>query len=291
MKPSEFPALYLSADHAAIGAQSTYKRMLKLQYTLLVAAATLSLWFGTSIDLYVVYALLVTGSSALLIYTSVKQPERAWYKSRALAESIKTSSWRYMMRASPFEDSVSLREVQGKFSAFLQDILRANRGTSDPFIREPSGGDQITKSMNCIRARSLQERKSRYRTDRIEEQRSWYVTKVKENRREYRIWVGACVTVQILAIFLALVRIRYHSNWDFWPTPPLLVLASSIVGWIQIRKFNETASSYNMAAHEIGIIQTQMDHVSSEAEFAEFVNEAERAFSREHTQWTARKND
>ena len=66
--------------------------------------------------------------------------------------------------------------------------------------------------------------------------------------------------------------------------------SKSIIGWIQIKIFNEIASSYVLAAHEIGIIKTSINQVSTETNFSEFVNEAERAFSREHTQWTARRN-
>ena len=289
MKSTEFPALYQSANTAAITAQSSYIRMLKAQYILLVVAATLSLWFGNSPILYIVYALFITVSGALLIYTSVRQPEREWYTSRALAEKVKTLTWRYMMRATPFEDAERLHETQQKFSSRLQETLEANRQVSGSLALAPSTADQITHAMNNVRARPLQERKSCYRTERIEDQRSWYVSKVKTNRCNFRIWVGVCVTVYILAILIALLRIRYDGYWDFWPTPPLLVLTSSIIGWIQIRKFNEIASSYSMAAHEIGIIQTRIDHVPTETKFSDFVNGAEHAFSREHAQWTARQ--
>ena len=291
MSPKDFPALYRSADVSALAAQTLYLRLIRLQYGLLVAAATLALWFGASPDLYIGYAVAVAGSSALLIYMSVRKPERDWYGCRALAESIKTSVWRYIMRAEPFEDSAQLSDVQHKFASFLQEILDANKHVSDSITHSPSTGEQITTAMNALRALPLADRKERYRNDRIDEQRAWYVGKVKTNRRQFSGWVAACVTVQGAAVLLALLRIRYNSEWSLWPTAPLLVLASSIIGWIQIKKFNELASAYNLTAHEIGIIRTRIDHVSTEAEFSEFVNEAERAFSREHTQWIARQND
>ena len=286
MNTEDFPALYCSADVSAIAAQTLYLRLIRLQYGLLVTAATMALWFGTSSDLYIGYAVVVAGSSALLIYMSLRKPERDWYGCRALAESIKTSVWRYIMRAEPFEDSAQLNDVQHKFASFLQEILDANKHVSDSITHSPSTGEQITTSMNALRALPLEDRKERYRKDRIDEQRAWYVAKVKTNRRQFKVWVATCVAVQSTAVLLALLRIRYDSEWSLWPTAPLLVLASSIIGWIQIKKFNELAS-----AHEIGIIRTRIDHVSTEAEFSEFVNEAERAFSREHTQWVARQKD
>ena len=291
MTPEEFPALFRSADESAVSAQGWYLWLIRLQYGLLIIAVTIALWFGNSPDLYIVYAIAVAASSALLIYMSVKKPEKDWYGCRALAESIKTSTWRYMMRAEPFEDAPQLGEVRRKFADFLKEILDVNSHVREPISRRPYAGEQITASMDAVRALPLAERRDRYRKERVADQRAWYVAKVKTNRRHFRIWIVACVAVQAAAIILVLLRIRYDQQWTIWPTEPLLVLASSIIGWIQIKKFNELASAYNLTAHEIGIIQSRIGDVSSEAAFSEFVNEAERAFSREHTQWVARQNE
>jgi ribosomal protein S18 len=69
----------------------------------------------------------------------------------------------------------------------------------------------------------------------------------------------------------------------------LLVWLSFIVGWTQIKRFAELSISYSLAAYEIGIVKTKANEVSDEETLSEFVNDAEQAFSREHTQWTARK--
>lgn len=66
-------------------------------------------------------------------------------------------------------------------------------------------------------------------------------------------------------------------------------MASAIIGWTQVKKFNELASSYTLTAHEIGIIQSKVHDAQDEDAFSDFVNEAEQAFSREHTQWVARQ--
>ncbi|RJG41387.1 hypothetical protein D3Y55_29955 [Mesorhizobium sp. DCY119] len=41
----------------------------------------------------------------------------------------------------------------------------------------------------------------------------------------------------------------------------------------------------------MGILQTRLGTIDSEEKFAAFVNEAERAFSHEHTQWVAPQID
>jgi hypothetical protein len=58
---------------------------------------------------------------------------------------------------------------------------------------------------------------------------------------------------------------------------------------MQIKKFSELSSAYSLTAHEIGIIEDRIDEADTEDEFSDFVNEAELAFSREHTQWLARQ--
>ena len=290
MSPKDFPALYCSADETAVAKQTSYLRKIKLQYGLIVVAGLLGLGFDGSPLWNIGYAVAILGSSGLLIYMSARKPERDWYGCRALAESIKTSTWRYMMRAKPFEDSRRISEVEFKFTSFLQEIIGANRHVGGLNTQSPSTGESITATMNAVRALPLVKRKECYRKDRVDDQRAWYLEKAKANQCYFRGWVAVCVTVQGTAILVALLRIFYDGQWSLWPTAPLLVLVSSIIGWIQINKFTELASAYNLTAHEIGIIQTHLNRIRTEAEFSEFVNEAERAFSREHTQWLARRS-
>lgn len=291
MNPESFPALYQSADSAAAHSQTTYLWLIRVQYLLLTIAATISIWFASSPDLYILYASVVTASTGLLIYLGVRKPEKDWYGCRALAESIKTSTWRYMMRAAPFQDAAGPTAAAIHFSDFLRAILEANRHVRDPISRRPATGNQITDEMNGVRAMPLYERVEKYKEHRILEQRKWYAGKVTWNRRHFLFWIVLCGIVQSAAIVLALLRIKYDHLLIVWPTEPLLVLASSIVGWIQLKKYNELASAYNLTVHEIGILQTGLDTIDSEKKFSDFVNEAERAFSREHTQWVARQTE
>ncbi|RWK29335.1 DUF4231 domain-containing protein [Mesorhizobium sp.] len=287
MNREDFPALYLSADEASAAAQSTHLNLIRAQFALLVAASGLSISFDRPNDIYLLYLLVVAISTALLIYMAVKKPERDWYACRALAESIKTSTWRYMMRAEPF-DGDNENETKRKFSEFLNQILKLNSHIQEPISKRPRTGHQITKAMENRRLDNLNERKNIYRRLRIDDQRNWYVKRTRSNRLSFRFWVILCVVVQGSAICLAAYRILHNGALDYWPTEPLLVFASSIIGWIQIKKFNELATAYSLTSHEIGIASTRLDDVHSESEFSDFVNDTERAFSREHTQWVAR---
>ncbi len=75
------------------------------------------------------------------------------------------------------------------------------------------------------------------------------------------------------------------------PIEVLAVAASSILTWLQAKKHNELSSSYSLTAHEIILIKSETSRIESEEDFSEYIINCENAFSREHTQWFARKNE
>lgn len=223
-----------------------------------------------------------------MLFRTLRKADQDWYKCRALAESIKTSTWRYAMRAHPFDD-VNTQDARRDFRVFLRAIFNANQHIGPRIAGLSPEGQQITSQMDEIRDHSLAERKEIYLTDRIREQRSWYANKARYNRKRVKIWVFVCAVVYVVAAVSVLTRIQYPHV--FLPTEPLIVVASSLVGWIQIKRYSELASAYSLAAHEIGIVEGRIAEANSNAEFSDFVNEAELAFSREHTQWVARQHE
>ena len=92
-----------------------------------------------------------------------------------------------------------------------------------------------------------------------------------------------------MAIFFSFLRVVYP-EWKIWPTEIFLVGAAGILIWIQAKRFRELAAAYGITAHEIGLALSELDDVQVENEFSKFVGDAENAFSREHTQWVARKD-
>ena len=283
-----YPALYQAAGGASNGAQRTYLWLLRGEYALLMLAAVLSLDLSRQPLYFAGYALVFGLSLSVLLYRSLTKPEQAWYKCRALAESIKTSTWRFCMRAGPFEDAINVQVPRGNFRNTLTSILDANKHIGERIAGISTTADQITPEMEQIRAAPLADRIKFYESDRIKEQRVWYSTKAASNKRAFRWWVFTSVSTYLMAAVLVLSRIAYP-NWEVWPIDPLIVAASATIGWIQIKKFSELAASYTLTAHEIGILQGKVQEVKNEVQFAEFVNEAELAFSREHTQWVARQ--
>lgn len=286
MQEQDFPALYRSADELSLESQTHFFRALKLHLILLILAAALSIasiphWSIAALQLF---ALL--GALSCSIYLFSMRPDRLWYAGRAVAESIKTITWRYVCRSEPFQsdDPISRRD----FHQTLKQIVEQNKEvcqTLTKYLDSP----QITEEMTQMRSRPLNERRDAYATDRIGDQLSWYAKKAAFNRRTSKFFFWALIFTNSIAVVLAMMRIIFVEI-PFWPTDVFVAIAASILSWMQAKRFSELAASYALAAHEIGIIREQSMSVVTDESFSKFVGDAENAFSREHTQWVARKD-
>lgn len=290
MTSENYPALFRSADEASDKKQSLYLMLIRCEYFLLFVAAVISTEMFESATFYLFYALIFVLSICLLLARAMMKPEQDWYHCRALAESVKTLTWRYVMQAQPFSSDLAPPAARTEFMQHLQRTLDENRSTAEAIEAEWSDQDQITAEMERLRSLTLEERKAVYLRDRVQEQRSWYNRKAIMNKKLAKMWIGLGVFCYVAAIALVLSRVRF-TGWHYWPIEPIIVLASSIIGWMQIKKFNELGAAYTVAAHEIGLIIPRLLDVSSDADLSACVNEAELAFSREHTMWIARQSN
>ena len=74
------------------------------------------------------------------------------------------------------------------------------------------------------------------------------------------------------------------------PIEVVATATSAVFTWVQAKKYSELISSYALAAHEIVLIKGEAVAIYDESHLSEFIINSESAFSREHTQWTARKS-
>lgn len=289
MKPPdlEFPALYRGADDGSATAQKAFLRTIRWEYFLLFCVAVASSTRELSGVGPLLLTLLLIVLAGLFVFKVHKKLDQDWYRCRALAESVKTSTWRFSMRAHPFENATSVEQPKAEFRNLLKDILRTNRHIAENLRH--SDADQVTNSMLKIRQLSLEDRIDYYVERRIDDQRRWYSKKSRANRRAFQFWIAFTMGAYILAAF-SLNGDLLGLSWAQYAFDPLIVLVTSAIGWLQIKRHSELTASYNLTAHEIGIIKSNSETVATEEEFSEFVNEAELAFSREHTQWVARRD-
>lgn len=163
----DYPALYETAGGMSAGSQSGFLWLIRAEYALLLAAAILAMDWSKRPYYFAVYAAVLLASLAVLLWRSLWKPEQAWYRGRALAESIKTSCWRYCMRAEPFGDAISVDVPRAEFREHLLQILKTNRFIGDRMPPDSAAKEQIPETMQTVRALDLGVRKAYYLEHRI----------------------------------------------------------------------------------------------------------------------------
>jgi hypothetical protein len=287
MTEGDFPALYRSADELSLRSQRQFLWVLGAQLILLVVAAALSVINLPHWCFAAAQAAVLLGSLGCSIFLFAKRPDRYWYAARAVAESIKTLTWRFVSRAEPFDsdDDLAMRlELGRKLKAVVDQNQEVAR-----LLTQYLAGAQITPAMAAMRSAPLEHRKATYAQARVSDQLEWYARKAAANRSLSEKFFLALIAVNGIAVLLALLRIRF-ADAPYWPTDVFIATAGSLLTWMQAKRFSELAASYALAAHEISLINDQAMLPDTPHAFSSFVGDAENAFSREHTQWVARKD-
>jgi hypothetical protein len=288
LEESTFPALYQAADKASLDAQSSYYFALCSYLILLVVAAYVSFYWPNAPYGALASAALFLVTLGILIWLKVKKPEDTWYNGRAVAESIKTRTWRWVMKAEPYENNVPDEQIQKEFLSDLKSILVQNRSLSSSLEWNPNLGEAISDEMMAVRKLSLPERLDVYKKERIDDQSIWYSKKSQFNKRRAKQWFVVSIVLHSAAVLMLLYRIKEPAT--SLPIGVIATAASAVLTWLQAKKHNELNSAYSLAAHEIVIIKSESVSIKTDHQLSDLVVNSEAAFSREHTQWTARKN-
>lgn len=289
MQSADLPALYQSADNGSNAAQRSFLWLVRAEFIFLLLVAVLNISaLGIPNTRIIQSGLLGLLLILLVLRYSLKLDEQ-WYKCRALAESIKTTSWRFSMRAHPYGNADSVKAPTRSFLETLVRIKRDNEHIGSALDSNSGGKDQISQKMFEVRQQNLEERLEYYLEHRIRNQRNWYTNKARYNMKRRRLWFGIGIVGYILCLALLFSPELFQANLSSASDVVLVVVVSSFA-WLQLKRHGELAASYLLTAHEIGIVEQKWIDVVDEDTMSDFVNEAEFAFSREHTQWVARKD-
>lgn len=286
MNHTDYPALYQSADELSLTSQQAFFRTLFLHLFLLVTAAVMSVSNSPLPELAIVQALVLLGALACSVYLFSVRPDRYWYAGRAVAESIKTVTWRFVSEAEPFHTNDEV--ARSHFRQTLKAIIDQNQAVARR-LSSNLDGVQITDAMMAMRQTGVEERKRVYIESRIIEQQRWYAKQSAHNKKMATRFFVVLIVTNTMAVLFAIAKIRFPST-PYWPTDALVALAASTLSWMQAQRFSELSASYVLAAHEISLIKEQAASVKTNEDLSRFVGDAENAFSREHTQWVARKD-
>jgi hypothetical protein len=297
---SDYPALYVAASEAAKRGQRIHK-LLSLGEILLTSAGLsvaliASVVFGAGEQLQRISAGLVT-ALAFLAALVLKLINRSsgydldWYNGRALAETVKSLSWRYMARAAPYRDDGADR----RFRTDLALLLRRRPSFRQAIDRLPARAQQISAQMRAQRGLDLVGRRDAYVRWRILEQAEWYREKGASFGRWAARWYWLSVLSQLAGAALAILTLQ---TITLPQAPDLLrfialfgAIALAMTAWSQLNRYDELARSYAVALQELLLIAAAGETVGAEEELDELVQEAEEATGREHRLWVAKRRE
>lgn len=288
MTEPKYPTIFEKADSKSLSAQKNFINLNKGILGLLVISTFLSSIKTDEKWIAVISSLLLVISLILTILIIFFKPEKTWYDGRAIAESAKSLTWKFITGTKPFSFKLKSIDAEEKLIKNLKQIIGQKKEFFQLIGEEFGEGDQITQSMVDLRKLNLKDKIELYSSKRLEVQRKWYYNKSKENRKNKNLSFGAIITFQVLAI-VSLV-LDYFGLIDFMTTPLMACLASSFIAWLQLKRFQELTESYGITATELNLIKSKVRHIKDESDFENFVDDAETAISREHTLWLARRD-
>lgn len=282
----DLPALYRASNKISQAAQKEFLWVFGVNLILLAVAVALSVFYVSDIRYIYFQIVVLFVSFGCTLLAGFRLPQKIWYGGRALAESVKTLTWRYMVKAEPFNiDENAAIEL---FITKLKKIVKTNREITKKSV-ELTDDKEFTDLMLSMRKKNLKDRKEFYLKYRINDQLSWYQKKSKFNEIKANTYFVAICLMGVFAIASSIARISYPTT-EHWPTDVCVAIIASLMGWNQAKQFRELSTSYAQTAYEINIIKEQAKLIKTEKDFSVFVGDAENGFSREHTQWIARRD-
>lgn len=286
---ADFPSLFQAADSASNRSQVLYMRLVKADLAMLFVGALLTSITVNNLEIKVwlnifgaILLLLAFATSLGLKFTRY---EKTWYGARAVAESVKTLSWRYMTCAKPFDSSLAVGQVDHLFVNRLEEILLERKNLAVDFPGNIT--NQISDRMKEIRQLPWEDKKNIYLNYRVQDQRAWYNKKSEINRNNGNIFFVIAIVLQFIAFAFAMYRIKDPNTINL--AAVFATGTAALFSWIQIKKFHELAQVYALTAQELGFVETKAA-VTGDMELSSFVADSENAISREHIMWTARRD-
>lgn len=288
---SDFPALYMAASDCSRNGQRSYKRLILSNLLLLVLAAVLSALSGLVQNPYdglftIAIVAVLLGAMATNFLNRELQGDRDWFEGRAVAESVKTNVWRYMMRVPPFRDD---RASDRTFASRLKAIQIENKSLNQNLASLPTELHQITDRMRTIRELDWEDRRTLYARERLVREIEWYRTKGTTAAIAARNWRWASFGAEFAGVLIALSTFVLPISVMINLVGVIASLAAAFEAWTQVSRHSELSQSYNMACQELIAIRDLMAHATTETGFITAVKNSEGAISREHTMWVAKR--
>ena len=292
IEDKDFPGLYRSADQASISAQRRYLFLQKCHIGCLilgsVGAALATIVPDVAVKwTYIVLAIVLVTGVILTWVSRVRRDNKTWFDCRAIAESTKTATWRFMMKAAPFkEDSIARKS----FIDQLRRIRKERHFSSHDLAQSlDANSKSISNFMDNVRQKPLNERQNLYLVSRLRDQKTWYSNKAKFHSKRESRWFWVVLVLQMLAVAFAIIQ-ACLGGLPVNMVPLLMTFAASAIAWSQMKRYGELVQTYSLAAQELEDQEAIASDITEEADFLALVEQVEETISREHTMWCARRD-
>ncbi|MFC3603545.1 DUF4231 domain-containing protein [Deinococcus soli (ex Cha et al. 2016)] len=288
----DLPKLFNIADSASKRSQNYHVWFSGFVLALSFFAAVASSYAGqnTLIKNILAWASLIIFilSFFITLYLDRAKFEWSWYNGRAIAESVKTKSWRFMMHSDPYLCDLNIASASTAFKNDIQKIISAHQGFAKIIRSNDPEENLITPRMIEIRNLNFEDRKNIYLNERVINQKKWYYAKADFNNSRAGSWYFVILAMQFTGVIFSIVGIL-NQNMEFNILSLIAALISASIAWLQIKRHQDLANSYAVAGEELSRIQLEVDSID-EASFPIFVSNTENAISREHTLWIAKRD-
>lgn len=258
--------------------------LVKADLILLTLAALLSMW--ESLSNVAAVALLLSVVATCFVWKSAWAKQ--WFDGRAVAESIKSLSWRFMAGSDQFSMGLSDKVAEERFLNAVSQVLNERKDILE-YLCQVNEGPTVTPEMREIRRLRTDERKSLYFKHRLRDQLEWYSRKAEYNHRAKERLFAAITLMQVAAVLAAWGYNAWHSV-SINVASFLATSATALLSWLQVKRHEELSQAYAVAAHELRNAQTLFEHVDSDESLASIVYQVEEAISREHMLWVVRRS-
>jgi hypothetical protein len=280
---ADFPALYRAADKSSLRGQQTYLRIIRAQLVLLVIAAAFGAipWKNGRYDLAAVVSTIAFALAFVAeVWVSADRPERTWYEGRAVAESVKTLTWRFAVAGQPFP-----RTEPHPKDLFLKRLGEVAKDIRGDWVVTDGDYSQLSVVVTAIRAKPLPQRRALYLSGRIQDQIKWYGRKSTWNKRRAGFWSVGLAFLTFLGFAAGGLKSAGIITVDVLGLFAAVIAAGG--SWLQLKQHRNLVSAYAVTLQELSLIASSAPEGSDEDEWTAFVANAEEAISREHTLWRA----
>jgi hypothetical protein len=277
------PGIFAAAEDCSATGQSRFKLLAGWALFLLVVSAACGLvekaWAGWVAAATFVGSIVLTG---LWIH---RRAEHDWYDGRACAESAKSLTFKYAVGGQPF--AVGAERADSLYEEALEELVSELEGLDSTF--KPSAHPPDTAELRALRMQGRDARTGVYRKQRLEDQHGWYIKRATEHRATARRWQAMVVALEVAGVIGAILKALEVVSIDLLSF--FAAAGAAAAAWLTAGDYVAAARAYDFAAFELDAAMSRLARVSSEADWAAFVADAEQAMSREHTTWLARRRD